>query len=102
METKRFDRLTRSMAEGLPRRTVLRGLAAGVLGAVVATRAGGADARVCRRFGERCNRSENCCHGKCAPRRKVCDCHHSYQEMCVNPETGAERCCPKADPTCCR
>ena len=103
MQSKRFDDLTRVLATGLPRRSLLRGLAAGTAVAIVAaTRVGGAEARVCRKFGERCNQSENCCHGKCAPRRKVCDCHHSYQAMCINPQTQAERCCPKNKPNCCR
>src|SRR5438105_823445 len=91
-----FDALTRSLAAGKSRRSVLRGLA-GALVALVAGRvtqdSAAATVRPCHGYGGNCTTSESCCqtepstcnHGKCCPTALVCGascCLHN--QSCVN------------------
>ena len=61
MDGGRFDALTRSMTLTRPRRSVLRALAGGALGALLAPLAPASAADECGRDGDRCRRSGQCC-----------------------------------------
>ena len=103
MDPQRFDELTKSIGAGpTSRRRVVGGLVAVALGAALA-RLKPTDAaalnRPCKGFGERCNKDEACCAGKCSPEH-VCHCRHD-QARCQIPNRGVDTCCPGTDPDCC-
>jgi hypothetical protein len=91
VDAKRFDQLTRALAEGRTRRRVLRTIGAAIAGAVmsVAGRSGTDAARSCRSFyptGHICRKHGDCCSHFCAPKDRM----------------GRRRCdeCPNGNPPC--
>ncbi|MDQ3695349.1 MAG: hypothetical protein M3464_17225 [Chloroflexota bacterium] len=77
MDSQRFDRFTKTIANGASRRHLLRGVAGGVLAAAVAHFGGGTEAAAqvaaaARCFGnnKKCKRGTQCCSGIC--RKKKC------------------------------
>jgi hypothetical protein len=66
MDHQRFDAITRAMAGGTSRRRVLKGLAGGALGGLVAlVGMGDAEARRCRPIGRNCRAHADCCTDHC-------------------------------------
>ena len=66
MDGNRFDELTRALTTGASRRTLLRRLAGGAAGGLLAhlgMREGAA--QQCRQPGKLCNKNANCCSGLC-------------------------------------
>lgn len=68
MDTRKFDDLTRSMALGKSRRTVIKGLFGGVVGtiAIAGRPAYGALAQLGCGSDEQCDDNQICCNGVCA------------------------------------
>ena len=64
MDSQQFDDLTRALATGSSRRKVLKGLFAGVAGAVGLRRVTPANAATCRNLGEACRNDSSCCSGQ--------------------------------------
>ncbi|MDQ3539564.1 MAG: hypothetical protein M3440_02650, partial [Chloroflexota bacterium] len=62
MDSQQFDDLTRALATGSSRRKVLKGLFAGVAGAVGLRRVTPANAATCRDLGEACRSTTDCCN----------------------------------------
>ena len=71
MQDQKFDNLTKAMATGTSRRLVLRGLAAGAVGALATVFGPGQSASAqpgCRREGHPCEGNQVCCPGLvCTP-----------------------------------
>lgn len=65
MESTRFDHLTKTLAHGVSRRTLLKTVAGLVGGGAVAARGGTAGAVICREPGVLCAKDANCCSGSC-------------------------------------
>ncbi len=76
MDENRFDNLTRTLAAGASRRTILRALAGGVVAAVAAVaRHDDGEAAKCGREGESCGCCKpglTCTGGACCPDDRVC------------------------------
>lgn len=109
MDDRRFDAFTRSLATGLSRRRVLKGLFGGaVLGGAAATRLDQAAAQVCDlgQFvcdGECCPNANNCCGGDtCCPPGQCNQtegvCCESFEFACG---TDDNTCCNSAEEKCC-
>ena len=94
MDDGRFDRIARVIATS-SRRQLLRGLAGGAVGALLAGLGQEEAAAVCRLEGQRCNRKRRCC------RAATCE-RHGDKNVCVCPESQQFRvqdrdiCCPAA------
>lgn len=87
MDATRFDALARRLVNGLTRRDALRGLVAGAAVAATGVGAREASAARCRKAGEQCNRSKECC-----PKETGRICKQP------NPPSGSEVCCsPKGE-----
>ena len=108
MDGGRFDALTRSMTLTRPRRSVLRALAAGALGALVGPLAPASAADECGRDGDLCRRSGQCCGrlrcagGKCCPPNRVfvtCPeenlCGPEDNLCCAGEDEAPSFCCPE-------
>jgi hypothetical protein len=82
MDGRGFDELSKAIAGGASRRTIIRMLTGGLIGGV-ATLAGGvgADAVTCRGDGRLCVQSANCCSGTCCPDHR-CLCRTSPSPSC--------------------
>jgi hypothetical protein len=72
MDGSRFDCVAKSWANGISRRTILRGLAASVIGLVAAPAARSEAAITCYAAGQACNFDVECCVGTCT--FGVCRC----------------------------
>src|SRR3954447_14903133 len=85
MDDRRFDDLTKSIAESGSRRDILKRIGKGVglglgifgpLGAVLWSR--GSDAALCREAGRTCRENADCCSALCGPKdatgRRECTC----------------------------
>lgn len=97
MEGKRFDALTRTLADARSRRAVLRALAGGAAGgllALVGRREAGA--YVCRQPGATCLKDAHCCSNTCYTDTHRCACQF-YKEVvcgrqCVDLSSDASNC----------
>ena len=79
MEAERFDRLARVLAGSIPRRRLLRLLAAGLAGGAVLRLGREEAAARCLATGEACRRSDECCPGaECAGR--LCRCRDGFKD----------------------
>lgn len=111
MESQRFDAFARTVADGFPRRGVLRLLAGGALGGLL-TRLGLEEAAAaCANVGQRCQFNDgsrrNCCDGaychqnRCRCRRRQDRCGSGNNRRCCGAD---ERCvqgiCTKETGTC--
>ena len=68
MDDREFDRVARAVAAGRTRRAVVRTLAGGAAGGLLALLGRGeAGANACRGTGKTCKRGRQCCSGNCAP-----------------------------------
>ena len=64
MDSAQFDGLARSIGAAASRRGMVRGLAAGLLGAAgLGAAFGETDARKCGKQYDGCNKGKDCCHG---------------------------------------
>ncbi len=77
MDQETFDRLSRRVSAAQTRRGALRALWAGGIAATLAAVLPGAGeasqtVKGCRVPGQRCNRNEKCCSGKCRSGRCKC------------------------------
>ena len=117
MDNERFDDLTRGLAHGLSRRTVLRGVAASGVASALALLGVRDSAAACLGNGVRCgpntlNMCKDCCSAntrrqnngqrRCACRRDVAKCNRSDQccsNRCIRFEAGrSKRCAPSFFP----
>ncbi|MEA2528244.1 MAG: hypothetical protein QOF01_3282 [Thermomicrobiales bacterium] len=96
MDGTQFDSIARTWATGMSRRRALRGLAAAVVGLVVAPVAR-SEAAVCYASGESCNADSECCQGTCTlgycrcPAGKV-NCNGLCRDNCDGCPTGFRKC----------
>lgn len=90
MAEHRFDTLTRVWAAPRGRRGVLKAMTGGALVAMLGARGPReAEARRCRRLGQRCDRDEDRCCGAGSCRQSQCRCRRR-QTPC-----GQRRCCSR-------
>ncbi len=103
MESRRFDELTRRLAAGVSRRTMLQGAAGGALAVALTALRGGttsaADAGVanhtdgdCRVDGSNCRRDNQCCSRRCS--QGHCVCRRLGQNCRANVECCSGECSP--------
>ena len=97
MDGLRFDDFSRRLvADGGSRRSVLRGLAGSTLGAALTAVGLGDLAAACRAMGKQCDKSSQCCAGKCKNHKCKCVAPASKQcgtKSCVEPN----QCCNDAE-----
>jgi hypothetical protein len=97
MDGSRFDSVAKSWANGTSRRTILRGLAAAVVGLVAAPAARSDAAVTCYAAGAACNFDVECCVGTCTlgvcrcPAGKV-NCNGLCRDNCDGCPTGFRKC----------
>jgi hypothetical protein len=82
MDGQRFDEITKALATGASRRQILRGVVAGLVGALASglSREHAAAARRCKGAGGKCTADRDCCQddparcadGKCCPKPRYC------------------------------
>lgn len=105
MDGQRFEALTRSLAGGMSRRGVVRGLAAGIAAAAAGLSGlGGAEARQrCRLYNEICRKHGDCCDFNCGPKdntgRRRCGFCPNGGEVCGDECCGEGQAC--IDGACC-
>jgi hypothetical protein len=103
MDGQRFDELTRRLAEGAPRRSVLKGIAGGALGLLGARTLGirSAAGQQCVAPGAACQRNRDCCEGRCSD-QGVCFCQDPAEPVigcsCI---TGTQNPCGAMTAVCC-
>src|SRR5262245_36852708 len=72
MDSCGFDKLSKAVAAGASRRTIVRMLAGGLFGGIATVAGGGGvDAAACRSSGRLCNKGANCCSDVCCDNRCV-------------------------------
>ncbi len=92
-----FDSVAKSWASGTSRRSILRGLAAAVVGLAAAPAARSEAAVTCIAAGEACNFDVECCVGTCTfgvcrcPAGKV-NCNGFCRDNCDGCPTGFRKC----------
>ena len=94
MDSKRFDEITKELTTSTDRRTVLKRLAGGALGGLLALRGAEEAAAACKANNKECTRDGQCCSLNC--RRGECRCAR-LQERCKS----AKGCCQGGDATVC-
>ncbi len=102
MDHQRFDDLTRALASGTSRRTMLKRIAGGAAGATLAMMGADTLAAKCRDIGKPCQSDAQCCSRFCSPDFKcacpagtdVCngECVTCTGGQVVNPTTCACQC----------
>lgn len=81
MDHQRFDTFTRALARGVPRRSVLKTIAAAIAGGAAAAKAADDADAACKKLGQTCAAQTDCCTGltctdgicKCGPGQEKCN-----------------------------
>lgn len=100
MDEHRFDNLTRSLGRAGSRRSVLKVLASGMTGGLLAlVGRQQSDAFICRQTGVLCGKDAQCCSGLCddTTHRCLCpsgtvDCEGTCQECCTADDCSEQTC----------
>jgi hypothetical protein len=109
MDSNKFDEITRSLANGVSRRKMLKGLLAGAAGVVGLSRAATLEAAsTCRNLGDACKSTASCCSGAglfCqdvgATGAKRCECDTSAGFInCSGTCVKASVCCTAPEVAC--